>query len=178
LIEAAWSYRFPARISREQLLRQERLAKPIRDIAWKRKNGCADGIAGSPGQESCRRSSLPRSRVSWRALSGTGSSGSSPTSSFFLVSTEIAGSPAEIAAFTIALMWPNWASRSGWLAMVDSGLMEIRTDTPLPRAYSPKEASVRCVASPPTSATWTSTNSYTSDESLACRIWRVWKYRV
>jgi len=35
LIEAAWSYRFPARISREQLLRQEGLTKPIRDIAWK-----------------------------------------------------------------------------------------------------------------------------------------------
>ncbi len=35
LIEAAWSYRFPARISREQLLRQETLSKPIRDIAWK-----------------------------------------------------------------------------------------------------------------------------------------------
>jgi hypothetical protein len=35
LIEAAWSYRFPARISREQLLRQEDLAKPIRDVAWK-----------------------------------------------------------------------------------------------------------------------------------------------
>jgi transposase len=35
LIEAAWSYRFPARISREQLLRQEGLSKPIRDIAWK-----------------------------------------------------------------------------------------------------------------------------------------------
>ena len=35
LIEAAWSYRFPARISREQLLRQESLAKPIRDTAWK-----------------------------------------------------------------------------------------------------------------------------------------------
>jgi transposase len=35
LIEAAWSYRFPARISREQLLRQEKLAQPIRDIAWK-----------------------------------------------------------------------------------------------------------------------------------------------
>ena len=33
--EAAWSYRFPARIAREQLLRQGRLAKPIRDIAWK-----------------------------------------------------------------------------------------------------------------------------------------------
>jgi len=35
LIEAAWSYRFPARISREQLLRQEGQAKPIRDTAWK-----------------------------------------------------------------------------------------------------------------------------------------------
>ena len=35
LIEAAWSYRCPARISREQLLQQEALSKPIRDIAWK-----------------------------------------------------------------------------------------------------------------------------------------------
>lgn len=35
LIEAAWSYRFPARISREHLLRQEALPKPVRDIAWK-----------------------------------------------------------------------------------------------------------------------------------------------
>jgi len=35
LIEAAWSYRFPARISRELLLRQEKLSKPVRDIAWK-----------------------------------------------------------------------------------------------------------------------------------------------
>jgi transposase len=35
LIEAAWCYRFPARISRELLLRQERQSKPIREIAWK-----------------------------------------------------------------------------------------------------------------------------------------------
>ena len=35
LIEAAWSYRFPARIRRELLLRQEGLTKPIRDTAWK-----------------------------------------------------------------------------------------------------------------------------------------------
>jgi transposase len=35
LIEAAWSYRFPARISREQLIRQEGLAAPIRETAWK-----------------------------------------------------------------------------------------------------------------------------------------------
>jgi len=35
LIEAAWCYRFPARISRELLLRQESQPKPIREIAWK-----------------------------------------------------------------------------------------------------------------------------------------------
>jgi transposase len=35
LIEAAWCYRFPARISRELLLRQEQQPKPIREIAWK-----------------------------------------------------------------------------------------------------------------------------------------------
>ena len=35
LVESAWSHRFPARISRDQLLRQESLAKPIRDTAWK-----------------------------------------------------------------------------------------------------------------------------------------------
>jgi transposase len=35
LIEAAWSYRFPARIGRDLLLCQEKLSKPVRDIAWK-----------------------------------------------------------------------------------------------------------------------------------------------
>jgi transposase len=35
LIEAAWCYRFPARLSRELLLRQEEQPKPIREIAWK-----------------------------------------------------------------------------------------------------------------------------------------------
>jgi transposase len=35
LIEAAWSYRFPALLSRELLLRQENQPKPIRDIALK-----------------------------------------------------------------------------------------------------------------------------------------------
>ena len=34
LIEAAWCYRFPARISRPLLLRQEAQSRPIRDIAW------------------------------------------------------------------------------------------------------------------------------------------------
>jgi transposase len=35
LIEAAWSYRFPARLSRELLRRQENQPKPVREIAWK-----------------------------------------------------------------------------------------------------------------------------------------------
>jgi transposase len=35
LIEAAWCYRFPARVGRELLLRQEEQPKPIREIAWK-----------------------------------------------------------------------------------------------------------------------------------------------
>ena len=35
LIEAARTYRFPARFSRELLLRQERQPRLIRDIAWK-----------------------------------------------------------------------------------------------------------------------------------------------
>ena len=35
LIEAAWRYRFPARVGRELRLRQEQQPKPIREIAWK-----------------------------------------------------------------------------------------------------------------------------------------------
>ena len=53
LIEAAWSYRFPARVSREQLPLQEGLAKPIRDAAWKAQ------------ERLCRR---------YRKLAGTGKS--------------------------------------------------------------------------------------------------------
>src|SRR6266436_1375134 len=40
----------------------------------------------------------------------------SPTSSFFLVSTEITGCCSARAAATWVLMWPNCASRSGWLS--------------------------------------------------------------
>jgi transposase len=35
LIEAAWCYRFPARVSRDLRLRQEDQPKSIREIAWK-----------------------------------------------------------------------------------------------------------------------------------------------
>ena len=38
LIEGAWSYRFPARISRARLARMEGLPKPVREIAWKAKS--------------------------------------------------------------------------------------------------------------------------------------------
>ena len=57
--------------------------------------------------------------------------------------------------------------------MVDSGLMEIQTGTALPRAYFTEQGLGVCGASPPTGATWTSTNSHTSEESLACRTWRM-----
>ena len=35
LIEAAWSYRFPARIARAKLAAVEAVAEPVREIAWK-----------------------------------------------------------------------------------------------------------------------------------------------
>src|SRR6267154_2381919 len=35
LIEASWTYRFPARVSRELLLRRESQPQPTREIAWK-----------------------------------------------------------------------------------------------------------------------------------------------
>jgi hypothetical protein len=40
----------------------------------------------------------------------------SPTSSFFFVSTEITGCCSASARVTLALMWANCASRSGWLS--------------------------------------------------------------
>jgi len=63
LIEAAWSYRLPARISRKLLLRQEKQPKPIRDIAWKGECGCVRPIASSSGPASPPMSSPPRSTV-------------------------------------------------------------------------------------------------------------------
>lgn len=35
LIEAAWSYRYPARIAKDKAEILVRLPKPVRDIAWK-----------------------------------------------------------------------------------------------------------------------------------------------
>ena len=64
LIEAAWSYRFPARVSREQLIRQEGLAKPIREVAWKAQ------------ERLCRR---------YRKLARTGKSGPIGSTALFLL---------------------------------------------------------------------------------------------
>jgi hypothetical protein len=35
LVESAWAYRLPARVSRVIRLRQEQLAKPVCEIAWR-----------------------------------------------------------------------------------------------------------------------------------------------
>ena len=70
LIEAAWSYRFPARVSRELLLRQENQPKPIREIAWNGQTRLCAAIAGSPAPASRPMSSPPRSPANCPALSG------------------------------------------------------------------------------------------------------------
>jgi hypothetical protein len=63
LIEAAWSDRFPARISREQLLRQEGLAKQIRDIAWKAQERLCRRYRRLARMGSCRQWSHPRRTI-------------------------------------------------------------------------------------------------------------------
>jgi transposase len=70
LIEAAWCYRFPARISRELRLRQEAQPRVIREIAWKAQLRLCAPCPRSPAPASRPMSSLPRSPASWPALSG------------------------------------------------------------------------------------------------------------
>src|SRR6266481_3312941 len=70
LIEAAWTYRFPARVSRELLLRQEEQPKPIREIAGRRSCGCVRAIANLPAPASRPTSSPLRSPANCRASSG------------------------------------------------------------------------------------------------------------
>ena len=64
LVEAAWSYRFPARVSREQLLRQEGLANRSATPHGRRRNGCVGVIVNSPsGKAADRRHDRDRPRV-------------------------------------------------------------------------------------------------------------------
>jgi hypothetical protein len=44
LIEASWTYRFPARLGRELLLRQENQPRAIREIVWKRGPRIAEAL--------------------------------------------------------------------------------------------------------------------------------------
>jgi transposase len=68
LIEAAWTYRFPARLSRELLLRQEGQPRAIREIAWKAQLRFARAIASSPAPANRPMWSRSRSPVNWRAI--------------------------------------------------------------------------------------------------------------
>ena len=71
LIEAAWSYRFPARISREQLLRQERSGQADPRYRVEGTGTTLSAVSQAwRGRESCRPWSPPRSRASWQASSG------------------------------------------------------------------------------------------------------------
>jgi hypothetical protein len=71
MVEAAWSYRLPARVGRILLDRLEGLAVEIRDIAWKAQgSGCAPATGASPPRASHSRSSWPRSPANWWASPG------------------------------------------------------------------------------------------------------------
>jgi transposase len=65
LVEAAWTYRYPARVSDTLRARLEGLPKPVRDIAWKRRSVCAPVIAVSARQARSFRSSWLRLLARW-----------------------------------------------------------------------------------------------------------------
>ena len=74
LIEAAWTYRYPARVSETLRARLEALPKPVRDIAWKAQiRLCARyrrlSATGKKRLSSWRRS-LARSRLSYGPSAG------------------------------------------------------------------------------------------------------------
>jgi hypothetical protein len=65
LIEAAWTYRYPARVSETLRARLEGLPKPVRDIAWKAQvRLCARYRPSALQGRSCL-SSWPRSLERW-----------------------------------------------------------------------------------------------------------------
>ena len=70
LIEAAWCYRFPARVSRELRLRQRSSPGRSARSPGTRSCGCAPAIADSPAVASRPMSSPARSPASWPASYG------------------------------------------------------------------------------------------------------------
>ena len=70
LVAAAWTYRFPARVTQIIRDRLEGLPEPIRHVAWKAQIRLSAHTASSPRPASRRPRSLWRSRASWSASSG------------------------------------------------------------------------------------------------------------
>ena len=70
LVEAAWTYRYPARVSETLRVRLEGLPKAVRDIAWKAQVRLAPAIVASVPAARSRRWSWPRSRERWQPSCG------------------------------------------------------------------------------------------------------------
>jgi transposase len=70
LIEGAWTYRMPARVSRKLHDRNEKLSPAVRDIAWKAQLRLCSRYAVWLRSASRRLWSPPRSLAKWLALSG------------------------------------------------------------------------------------------------------------
>ena len=65
LVEAAWTYRYPAPVSETLRARLEGLPKPVRDSPGRRRSVCAPVIVGSAPRARRRLSSWPRSPAKW-----------------------------------------------------------------------------------------------------------------
>jgi transposase len=70
LVEAAWAYRHPARVGREKQAKVAAAPRRVREIAGKRRCGCAGASARSSAKASARRLSPRRSPASSRRSSG------------------------------------------------------------------------------------------------------------
>lgn len=70
LIEGAWTYRYPARVSETLRARLERLPKAVRDIAWKAQVRLCAGTDGLSLSARKQRSSSLRSPTRWRHFFG------------------------------------------------------------------------------------------------------------
>jgi len=65
LVEAAWTYRYPARVSETLRARLEGLPKPVRDIAWKAQARLCARYRRLGAMGKSRPSSWPRSPAKW-----------------------------------------------------------------------------------------------------------------
>ena len=54
LVEAAWAYRYPARVSPELARRHEGVAPEVIARSWAARSGCVDGSVASPHAKTAR----------------------------------------------------------------------------------------------------------------------------